>query len=886
VTILTDQAGTGLRFRTAPPVVPGLFVRRTRLNSLLDRAVDGPVTLVSAGPGSGKTLTLADWTQHTAHRVAWLSIEPSDNQLSGFWSALIAAIRACGCVEPGSVLSDLAPAASFGVEDAMRVVDALAQLPAPLVIVLDDVQHLRDRDVLESMQKFLDRPAPTVRLILSARYDPALRLQRLAISDRLSEIRADQLAFTNAEADQLLSAGGLPLEPATTARLVDRTRGWAAGLRLALSGLDRDAPEEAVTRLRGSDRPVADYLMQEVLGQLSEQDRRFLLRSSVAEPVTADLAQVLTGEADAQAQLEKVEVGTGFIVGLGGGRSWFTWHPLFRELLLHQVAVEYPGLVGELHGRAAGWLVEHGDPLAAIRHLTAAGDWVAIGHVLTEWVAPDVVTAAAPTLVETLAPVAARADVDPTTTTLLASALCNFHRHDYSAMLRDVKAAEAAVDNETPRASLGADLLIASLRMAYSHARQPGALTNAARHVLKVIDQLSRHQVPVLERYRAIATTNLGFGLLLDGEFRAAETALADGEKSCGRWGLGLSELTARGHLALLAAIRGQHPLAGQLADQARATADQHGWSPEPQASAHMIALTMVALDTGRLDDADHLITLGTSGTNPHLASRAAFATLAVEVALARHDQQQAERRAAALTDLAPRLELLPPMLAGWTTVVQANHLLAQGQVDTARELLNQVPNTGFTKARRVVSLARCSLAQDDPKEALRTLTSSLPACADYLTVAVDARIVASLAAQRLRLDAQALELFTDAVGIAAEPGIIGPFRTAGGPLHPLLDRHRTVVSRHPEFADALREAFSPARTPGPSSAVASDRILTDRERAVLPYLATHLKAGEIASELYLSVNTVKSHQQAIYRKLGVSSRRDAVDRGRELGLI
>ncbi len=511
MTILTDQAVTGLRFRTAPPVVPGLFLPRTRLNSLLDRAVEGPVTLVSAGPGNGKTLTLADWTQHTTHRVAWLSIEPSDNRLSGFWSSLIAAIRACGCVEPGSVLAGLAPAASFGVEDAMRVVDALAQLPAPLVIVLDDVHQLSDRDVLESIQKFLDRLAPTVRLVLSARYDPPLRLQRLAISDRLSEIRADQLAFDNAEAAQLLSAGGLHLAPATIARLVDRTRGWAAGLRLALSGLNRDAPEEAVTRLRGSDRPVADYLMQEVLDQLSDQDRRFLLRSSVVEPVTAELAQVLTGEVDAQAQLEKVEVRTGFIAGLAGARSWFTWHPLFRELLLHRLGLEYPGRLGELHRRAAGWLVEHGDPLAAIRHLTAAGDWVAIGQVLTEWVAPDVVTAAAPTLVETLEPVSARADVDPTTTTLLASALCSFHRHDYSAMLRDVQAAEAAVDNETPRASLGADLLIASLRMAYSHARQPVALTGAARHVLKVIDQLSRRQVPALERYRAIATTNLWF---------------------------------------------------------------------------------------------------------------------------------------------------------------------------------------------------------------------------------------------------------------------------------------------------------------------------------------------------------------------------------------
>jgi len=217
---------------------------------------------------------------------------------------------------------------------------------------------------------------------------------------------------------------------------------------------------------------------------------------------------------------------------------------------------------------------------------------------------------------------------------------------------------------------------------------------------------------------------------------------------------------------------------------------------------------------------------------------------------------------------------------------VQADNLLARGQVGRARELLNQVPDTGFANARRVVSLARCLLAQDEPKEALRMLTSSLSACAAYLTVAVDARIVASLAAQRLRLDAQALELLTDAVGLAAEPGIIVPFRTAGEPLDQLLDRHRAVVSRHPEFADTLREALPPAQSPAPSSVVANHGILTDRERAVLPYLATHLKAGEIASGLYLSVNTVKSHQQAIYRKLGVSSRRDAVDRGRELGLI
>jgi LuxR family maltose regulon positive regulatory protein len=886
VKILTGQVVAGLRFRTVPPAVPEVFVGRTRLTSLLDRAVKRPVTLVSAGPGYGKTLTLAHWARRTTERVAWLSIDPADDRVPGFWSALIAALRACGSADPGSVLAELAPAASFRVEDTMRVVEALVQLPAPLVIVLDDLHYLRDRDVLKSIDLLLDRLPPSVHVVISSRYDPALRLQRLAISDRLTEIRADQLAFDNAEAGQLFTAGGLNLAPATLDLLIDRTRGWAAGLRLALSGLDRDAPEEAVARLRGSDRPVADYLMQEVLDHLSDQDRRFLLRSSVADPVTADLAQVLTGEVDSQARLERVEVGNGFIVGLAGGRSYFTWHPLFRELLLHRLAVEYPGLAVTLHRRAAGWLVEHGDALAAIRHLTAAGDWVAIGRVLAERAAPDLLTAAAPALVETLAPVAARAEIDPTPTTLLASAMCNFHRLQYGAMLRDVQAAESAAEGTTEASSLGVDLLLASLRMAHSHAREPHTLTHAARHVLKVVDQLTRHQVSAIERYRAIATTNLGFGLLWDGEFPAAETALVAGEKACIQWGLGLSELTTRGHLALLAALRGQHQRTRKLAERARETADQHGWTPEPQASAHMVALAINALDTGQLDEADRLITQGTRGTNPHLASRAAFAAVAVDVAVARNDLQRAGRMAATLSDLAVRPTPWPPMLAGWITVVRANHLLACGQADAARELLDQVPDTGYGTARRVVATARCLLANDDPKQALTLLTSSLPAGGAYRTVAVEARIVGSLAARRLRQDAQALNLFTDAVDLAAESGIIRPFLTAGQPLHPILDRYRTLVAQHATFTDRLRPASSPFESTAPKAADTDGAILTERERDVLPYLATHLKSGEIAVDLFLSVNTVKSHMQAIYRKLGVTSRRDAVDRGRELGLL
>jgi LuxR family maltose regulon positive regulatory protein len=882
--ILADQLAAGVGFRTSPPVVPRGFVQRPRVNRLLDRALTGPVTLVSAGPGYGKTLALADWAQRTTLRVAWLSVEPSDDSLPGFWSALLASLRAGGVAEPGSALADLSPAASFGVDDALRAVDLVAYLPAPLVIVLDDVQHLHDREVLRSIELLLDRLSPTVHVIVSARYDPALRLRRLAISDRLAEIRADQLAFDEDEAGRLVTAGGWSLPAETLSRLVDRTRGWAAGLRLAATALDRDAPEESVARLRGSDRPVAGYLMQEVLGQLSDLDRRFLLQASVADPVTADLAQALTGATDAQARLESLEAGNGFIVGLAGGRSWFLWHPLFREMLLHRLTVEYPGMIGDLHRRAADWLVEHGQNLAAIRHLTAAGDRAAIGRILIDRAAPDVVTAAAPELVETLAPVAAAADVDPTPTTLLASALCNFHRFDYEAMLRDVVAAEAATSDDNSPAALGVDVLVASLRMGYARARDPGSLTPSARQVLKVLGQLSRHQVPALERYRAITTTNLGAGLLWDGALRSAADSLAAGEKSCGRWGLGLPELTARGHLAVLDALHGRLPQARNRAVAARSTAEQHGWVPEPQASAHIIALTIVACETGCLDEADHLITQGTRGTNPDLACRTGFAALAVEVALARRDLPLADGRAAALIDLTARRFRWPPLLAGWTRIVVTEHLLARREVDAARALLHQVPDTAYTRARRAVTLARCLVAQDDPAAALQLLTTSMPAGAAYLTVAVDARIVAATAAQRLRRDAQALELLGAAVDLAAGPGITRPFLAAGEAIHPMLERYRTLVARHSDFTAALRPA-----PPHPEPAVPTepdDQILTDRERAVLPYLATHLKAAEIAAELYLSVNTIKSHQQAIYRKLGVASRGEAVDRGRELGLL
>lgn len=183
--------------------------------------------MISAGPGYGKTLSLADWVRggDVPGPVAWLSVDTADDSVPGFWSSLLVAIRACGVVPAGDELLDVAPAASFSVGDVADVVTALDRLATPLVIVLDDLQHLRDRDVLDSINALIARLPARVRLVLSSRYDPPLRLRRAAIAGAVTEIRSQDLAFTAAEAEELLRAVGLDLPAGAVDMLVARTRG-------------------------------------------------------------------------------------------------------------------------------------------------------------------------------------------------------------------------------------------------------------------------------------------------------------------------------------------------------------------------------------------------------------------------------------------------------------------------------------------------------------------------------------------------------------------------------------------------------------------------------------------------------------------------------------
>ena len=207
---MPDQFTSLLRLRSLPPTLPPGFVHRRRLLDQLTEGTTRPVTVLSAGPGYGKTLTLASWYHHRAAPpgaasavVAWLAVEQTDNDVQTFWTDVLGALTIGDAVPADSALRQIVPAAGFGAHQVQLIRAALADLPHPVVLVLDDLHHLTDPRVLESFGHFLEHQPPQLRLVLSTRADPALRLHRMRVNGEVTDIRTDDLAFTTSEAAEL-----------------------------------------------------------------------------------------------------------------------------------------------------------------------------------------------------------------------------------------------------------------------------------------------------------------------------------------------------------------------------------------------------------------------------------------------------------------------------------------------------------------------------------------------------------------------------------------------------------------------------------------------------------------------------------------------------------
>jgi ATP/maltotriose-dependent transcriptional regulator MalT len=360
-----------------PRLRPGLVPRRELVSRLVAER-DRKLTLVCAPAGWGKSTLLSEWcaSPEETRPFAWLSLDAADHDPVRFWSYAIGALRS---VRPELGAAPVAALRSAGPDLADVVVtpliNELAALPAPLVLVLDDYHLVRAEPIHSSLAFALRHLPPTVHLAIASRADPPLPIGALRVAGQVTEIRAADLRFSEAEAEELLNGSlGLDLDPADAELLRTRTEGWAAGLQLAaLSARPLENRHAFVRDFAGSDWLLGDYL-REVLADQPASLRDFLLETSILERLCAPLCNAVTGRDDGAEQLDAAERSNLFLVSLDTRHEWHRYHHLFRELLRHELMRTAGGLVPELHRRASGWHRKHGHVDEAIAHATAAGD--------------------------------------------------------------------------------------------------------------------------------------------------------------------------------------------------------------------------------------------------------------------------------------------------------------------------------------------------------------------------------------------------------------------------------------------------------------------------------------------------------------------------------
>ncbi|WP_423790685.1 AAA family ATPase, partial [Micromonospora globispora] len=366
-----------LASRLSPAALPEPVLVRPRLLGRLDEGVAGPVTLVSAPAGWGKTTLLASWARvaRAEPPPAWVAVETGDTG-ERLWSYLAAALRAAAEGMPDDGPQPPVPDTPPRPDQLELLAAALAARERPVLLVLDDLHRITDPAALTGLEFLLRHAEQRLRLVVGARTELPLALHRWRLAGELTEIGPDELAFTEDEVADLLVAHGVRLPVAAVSRLRERTGGWPAGLRFAALAL-RTQPDPArwVERFSGDQPDVAGYLREEVLGALDPDARELLRRSAVAAAVCADLADAVTGRTDSAQVLTALARDSGFVRHDDSSPPWYRCHPLLADLLRDELGRLPADELPDLHRRAAGWYAGNGRPAEALRHALAAGEW-------------------------------------------------------------------------------------------------------------------------------------------------------------------------------------------------------------------------------------------------------------------------------------------------------------------------------------------------------------------------------------------------------------------------------------------------------------------------------------------------------------------------------
>jgi LuxR family maltose regulon positive regulatory protein len=915
-----------LTTKLIPPRIPTVLVVRDRLLQQLDAALTHRLTLLSASAGWGKTTLLSAWASKQAHPIAWVSLDELDNDLTQFWVALITALQ--GCV-PAVGRVALAMLQSFERAPLSAILTVLLNdlasipEPAPILLILDDYHVIKDSAIHEALTFALDHLSAHVHVVLATRVDPELPLSRWRVRGELLELRAADLRFTAAEATTFFThALGDALAEDDVQLLEQRTEGWIAGLHLAALAMrqrvDRSAFVQAFT---GSHRYLLDYVQEEILSRQPLQVQRFLLQTAVLRRMNATLCTALTEDTTSQTMLEWLERHNLFVVPLDDERQWYRLHDLFREVLLARLHATEPDSVPRLHQRAAQWYAEQGELREAIAHALVAHDFA---------YAVDLIERAAPQLW-------LRGEVQTVHTWLHALPDDIFWRHARLALDAALRLPQGLRPTDT------AAFTRAQIQVEQTLARvEAGLCAQRELHLTETEVALLRRRLRLLRvliDMRAIVLQGDVAGLRL-----LAEEAAGLSEQEEVNWKLmGLSLMFWLAFtfqqeeprlIPRLLDVKEQAIQAGEHAATIRAmvflahmygcTGRIHQFEQEcleglaraKRLGVHTDALGNLYLNLAeayyawnRLEEAAGSLHAGlrVAQTWEHMDLLLWGYTQLVRLELARDDVAAADRTLQQAEEVVQREQFMhwaPTVAAArvryWLATgdeARAEHWSAQTELD---------PHT-LTPAQDAVVFAqiRICLARQHYPQALETLErfaaqfdrpGHVPTTIEFLALYL---VALHHAGKRAQARTVAARLFS----MTESEDNIRVYLEAGEPMRQVIqslgdtpgDEEDGLPPRSVALVAKLLAAFPRTASPGlrteyqrpepsalspQSSALAEP--LTRREQEVLRLLVAGASNQEIASELVISLWTVKKHVSNLLGKLGVTSRTQAIARARD----
>ncbi|MGC9347345.1 MAG: LuxR C-terminal-related transcriptional regulator [Anaerolineae bacterium] len=888
-----------LKTKVALPVIRRNLVRRPRLLSQLERGLRRRLTLVSAPAGFGKTTLLAAWAKDTQARVAWLSLDESDNDPVRFLDYVTGALETVDVGGENGIQVGIEAGRPLQLEQmATALINQIDGISEELVLVLDDYHLIVDAAVHDLVTFLLEHLPSNLHLVIATRADPPLPLARLRGRGQINEIRASDLRFTQEEAIAFLNeVMGLDLALADVARLTHRTEGWVVGLQMAaLSMQGRRDLSSFIQAFEGSHRYIMDYLMAEVLEQQPEPVQAFLLQTSILDQLTAPLCDAVRGGTkDAQAVLESLERSNLFILPLDDRREWFRYHRLFADLLRRRLERDEPALAPEFHRRAAQWYAAHGMQAEAIEHVLAIEDF--------DWAADLIATTAEATLARSelatfrrwLAPL-------PEEEICRRPDLCIYQAWALFWSGRQIDEVERWLGRltELEDHQVGQVAVLRALMSLYR-----GMLPETAAQVRVAVDHLESDDV----LFRGMVSALDVFVLLDEGDISPADEEFLN---HIAREAAALGNIMAA--VITLSALGESHVRQGRLAEaevayrRAVDLADDGRGGLLPAAGQALTGLGVVALMRNELALALDFLQKGVE------LGRSAGQIVALDglVYLARA-QQAAGDPAGAQATLGEAMNLAIQFDATdvddrMVGIEQARSSVLRGDLAPAHAWAEEhglaagtrfyPPESREARFRKyeLIVAARVYLAEGRYEEALQAVKlAQSPIEARGRRVALaELLLLKALAHDRLKDASSALEALERALGLAAPGGYIRVFLDAGADLLPLL-RQALAQGITPTFTRRVVAALAGVTTPEESQRASGARVsqpvaliepLTERELEVLALLPSHLSSSEIADRLYIATSTARTHIKNVYGKLAVHSRDEAVQRARELGLI